>query len=316
MGMHRALRHQLRRGDTEVVECGALLPATRCQSLERIVNRPARPLLLAGQGVQGTECDEQLHVRGAHVPALPLAQRDAAAELGQRFIDMTFERQNGGYTPDPFGFEEPHLSGRPRNTVRGCVQRSPCEPDTILNECLVDQHQQRSETQRCQRGIRLTQSDRPGANLERSAVVAPAIDGSLGKRRRGAQEPLGAPCCRIKRILLDDVSQARNYAAGLVRRFAGLCSKKDPARAINDLPPASPGRMAAHRLDRARDDLVWLVSRPTPQLDAPLVAAAAIESLAENFVDSYLAPLLAYARFGLGGAYAYRAINTADAMWG
>jgi adenosylcobinamide-phosphate synthase len=74
--------------------------------------------------------------------------------------------------------------------------------------------------------------------------------------------------------------------------------------------------LVAGNLDRARDDLVWLVSRPTQQLDAPLVAAAAIESLAENFVDSYLAPLIAYAAFGLGGAYASRAINTADAMWG
>jgi adenosylcobinamide-phosphate synthase len=56
------------------------------------------------------------------------------------------------------------------------------------------------------------------------------------------------------------------------------------------------------------------VSRPTASLDAPLVAAAAIESLAENMVDSWLAPLLAYSLFGLSGAYAYRAINTADAM--
>jgi adenosylcobinamide-phosphate synthase len=74
--------------------------------------------------------------------------------------------------------------------------------------------------------------------------------------------------------------------------------------------------LAGGDLDRARDDLVWLVSRQTRQLEPPLVAAAAIESLAENFVDSYLAPLLAYALFGLGGACAYRAMNTADAMWG
>ena len=89
---------------------------------------------------------------------------------------MAFERQDGGYTPDPLGFEERHLSGRPRNTARGCVQRSLCEPDTILNECLVDQHQQRSEAQRRQRGVCLAQSDRPGANLECRTIVAPAVD--------------------------------------------------------------------------------------------------------------------------------------------
>jgi adenosylcobinamide-phosphate synthase len=69
-------------------------------------------------------------------------------------------------------------------------------------------------------------------------------------------------------------------------------------------------------LSRARTDLRSLVSRPTSDLGEPLIAAAAIESLAENFVDSWLAPLLAYAAFGLGGAYAYRAANTADAVWG
>lgn len=70
------------------------------------------------------------------------------------------------------------------------------------------------------------------------------------------------------------------------------------------------------QLAQARAELRSLVSRPTSELDISLVAAAAIESLAENLVDSWVAPLLAYAIFGLSGAYAYRAVNTADAMWG
>jgi adenosylcobinamide-phosphate synthase len=70
------------------------------------------------------------------------------------------------------------------------------------------------------------------------------------------------------------------------------------------------------QLEPARDELRSLVSRPTAALDDQLVAAAAIESLAENLVDSWLAPLLAYGLFGLGGAYGYRAVNTSDAMWG
>ena len=69
-------------------------------------------------------------------------------------------------------------------------------------------------------------------------------------------------------------------------------------------------------VDGARVNLRWLVSRRTDNLDSGLIAAAAIESLAENYVDSWLAPLAAYALFGLGGALAYRAANTADAMWG
>jgi adenosylcobinamide-phosphate synthase len=74
--------------------------------------------------------------------------------------------------------------------------------------------------------------------------------------------------------------------------------------------------LRAGDLQTARAGLHALVSRPTDELDPPLVAAAAVESLAENVVDSWLSPLLAYAAFGLPGAYAYRAANTADAMWG
>jgi adenosylcobinamide-phosphate synthase len=59
-----------------------------------------------------------------------------------------------------------------------------------------------------------------------------------------------------------------------------------------------------------------LVSRPTETLGADEVASAAIESAAENLVDSIAAPMLAYAVGGLPVAWAYRAANTADAMWG
>ena len=64
--------------------------------------------------------------------------------------------------------------------------------------------------------------------------------------------------------------------------------------------------LAEMRLEDARHELRWLVSRPTKCLDESLVSAAVIESVAENFVDSWAAPLLAYTAFGLAGAYAYR----------
>jgi adenosylcobinamide-phosphate synthase len=59
-----------------------------------------------------------------------------------------------------------------------------------------------------------------------------------------------------------------------------------------------------------------LVSRPTGFLGAGQVAAAAIESVAENLTDSVLAPVAFYLAFGLPGAFAYRAVNTADSMIG
>jgi adenosylcobinamide-phosphate synthase len=74
--------------------------------------------------------------------------------------------------------------------------------------------------------------------------------------------------------------------------------------------------LQAARLTEARQALRALVSRETADLNADLASSAAIESLAENFVDSWLAPHVMYALGGLPLAYAYRAINTADAMWG
>ncbi len=76
------------------------------------------------------------------------------------------------------------------------------------------------------------------------------------------------------------------------------------ALAVNDLP-------------QARQLTAWhLVSRDTSRLTTEEVAGAAIESLAENVTDSVTAPLMAYALGGLPPAWAYRFINTADAMWG
>ena len=66
----------------------------------------------------------------------------------------------------------------------------------------------------------------------------------------------------------------------------------------------------------ARRSLRSLVSRDTRALAPPLVTMAAIESVAENTTDSFIGPWLAFALFGLPGAFAYRAINTLDSMIG
>jgi adenosylcobinamide-phosphate synthase len=69
-------------------------------------------------------------------------------------------------------------------------------------------------------------------------------------------------------------------------------------------------------LDGARSKLGRLVSRPVDALPAPLVASAAVETVAENTTDSFVGPWLAFALLGLPGAYAYRAISTLDSMIG
>jgi adenosylcobinamide-phosphate synthase len=69
-------------------------------------------------------------------------------------------------------------------------------------------------------------------------------------------------------------------------------------------------------IDVARASVRTLVSRPTADLSSEEIAAAVIESLAENASDSVVAPLLWWAIAGPAAAAAYRAINTADAMVG
>ncbi len=66
----------------------------------------------------------------------------------------------------------------------------------------------------------------------------------------------------------------------------------------------------------AREVLQSLVSRDCSQLGFELIAAAAVESLAENLSDSIVAPLFFYVLFGLPGAALYRLSNTFDSMIG
>lgn len=72
----------------------------------------------------------------------------------------------------------------------------------------------------------------------------------------------------------------------------------------------------AQSLDAGRERLRWLVSRDVSVLNATQVRESAIETLAENFSDSVVAPLFWFAVLGLPGAALYRFANTADAMWG
>ena len=67
-----------------------------------------------------------------------------------------------------------------------------------------------------------------------------------------------------------------------------------------------PGRLAVRHI----------VGRDPESLDAPGLARAAIESLAENFSDGVVAPVFWYAVFGLPGLAAYKAVNTLDSMIG
>jgi len=69
-------------------------------------------------------------------------------------------------------------------------------------------------------------------------------------------------------------------------------------------------------LVRGRAAVSMLVGRDTSSLDASGVARACVESVAESSVDGAAAPLFWGALLGPWGAFAYRAVNTMDSMFG
>jgi adenosylcobinamide-phosphate synthase len=72
----------------------------------------------------------------------------------------------------------------------------------------------------------------------------------------------------------------------------------------------------ARSVEAGRDRLRHIVGRDTRELGATVVRESALESLAENLNDSFIAPLFWFCLGGLPGAALYRFANTADAMWG
>ncbi|UXF00990.1 cobalamin biosynthesis protein CobD [Fervidobacterium riparium] len=65
-----------------------------------------------------------------------------------------------------------------------------------------------------------------------------------------------------------------------------------------------------------RQNVSMIVSRDTRNLSKQHLYSAALESLAENFNDSVVAPIFYFLLFGLPGAVVYRIINTYDALFG
>ncbi|WP_435829345.1 cobalamin biosynthesis protein [Nonomuraea muscovyensis] len=76
------------------------------------------------------------------------------------------------------------------------------------------------------------------------------------------------------------------------------------------------GALEGGDLARARARLPHLCGRDPSALEAPELARATVESLAENTSDAVVAPLFWGALAGVPGLLAYRAINTLDAMVG
>ena len=74
---------------------------------------------------------------------------------------------------------------------------------------------------------------------------------------------------------------------------------------------AASGDVVAARAAAAR-----LVGRDADRMDGPACRRAAIESLAENLTDGFLAPLFWYALGGLPGIVLFKVVSTMDSMVG
>ncbi len=74
--------------------------------------------------------------------------------------------------------------------------------------------------------------------------------------------------------------------------------------------------IAAGAINEVRASMPSLVSRNVDDLTLEQATAATVESVSENLTDSIIGPWLAFALFGLPGAFAYRAVNTLDSMIG
>ncbi len=124
----------------------------------------------------------------------------------------------------------------------------------------------------------------------------------------------------------DDQAVGAAYAvAGAATGFAAGAAAGSTALAVGVSASGRMLRTTAHEVataldhgdvDGARILLPALVGRDPSALDEDGIAAAVVESLAENTVDAVVAPALLGATLGAPGVTAHRAVNTLDAMVG
>ncbi len=143
-----------------------------------------------------------------------------------------------------------------------------------------------------------------------------AAHGSARPRVAGTAGALGIP---IAAAVLATAFEAtgRLRPGGRVLAAASALALASAQRTLMRRAIEVADALDAGDLDEARRLLGYhLVSRDTRDLNAGEVAGAVIESVAENLGDGVAGPWLAFAVAGSGGAWAYRALNTLDSLWG
>ncbi len=140
------------------------------------------------------------------------------------------------------------------------------------------------------------------------------LNGGKGRRAKGVSAALGvigltAGLAGLAQAALPGGWPGILLGGVLAWPFVAIRSMHEHVAAV-----ARP--LAAGDVPGARGAVAMIVGRNPEALDAPAVARAALESLAENTSDGIVAPLFWGLVAGLPGIAGYKAINTLDSMIG
>ena len=117
--------------------------------------------------------------------------------------------------------------------------------------------------------------------------------------------------CRLTLRALDALSPALSFALEVIWCWQALAIKDLRAEAMR-----VQAALENEGLDSARKAVSRIVGRDTAGLSAEGVARAAVETVAENFSDGVIAPLIYMLLGGAPLALCYKAVNTMDSMVG
>jgi adenosylcobinamide-phosphate synthase len=149
-----------------------------------------------------------------------------------------------------------------------------------------------------------------------------ALDARLNRPARGAAARARAGAVTVALVVAAAALPALAVQAALPAGWLGvalggiLAWPLVAARSLHAHVAAVAAPLARGDIDGARQAVAMIVGRDPSRLDAPGIARAALESLAENASDGVVAPLFWGALLGLPGIAAYKAVNTLDSMIG
>jgi adenosylcobinamide-phosphate synthase len=149
------------------------------------------------------------------------------------------------------------------------------------------------------------------------AKVASALERRLPRTRAGGAVMLlgvAGGAAALAGLLPLAARRAGPGAAWAMRVALGAWALSGRSLAAHAEAVARP--LAAGDLPAARAAVSRIVGRDTQALDGAGIARAAIESVAESASDGYIAPAFWLAVGGPAAAWAYKAVNTLDSIYG